>query len=480
MKVVIFLGPSLPLDEARAVLPDAVYLPPARQSDLLSAVGIHRPAVIGLIDGEFGQSLSVWHKEILYALAEGVAVYGASSMGALRAAETAEFGMVGIGRIYEMYASGELNDDDEVALLHAAADADYRNLSSPMVNLRATFQKARAEGVIEADVCERLTGIGKALFFPERTAARIFQEAEAAGVPREALDTMKAYLKESYVDLKRQDALELLRTIHALAGATPAPVPVPAFAFNRSHLFETLYSRDRRVLHDDFEVPLSAIANWAALHRPDFNELNFNALNRSLMMVLAELLQMTATEDEVGGEIQRFRVSRKLADDDALDEWRRRNDLKPAEFEDLVRQLAVCRKLHRWLIASRFGERTTRLVLDELRLRGEYESAAAHAARQERILEERHPDFKETTFAQLSTRDLVLDHLRASACKMPLHFKLWAEEAGFHTTTDLRVELLRARLARHYASQVGEELATALGGASASEPGSPGTAGTAR
>src|SRR3989442_5014496 len=145
MKVVIFLGPSLSVDDARTVLPHALYLPPERQADVLSAVGIHAPDAIGLIDGEFGQSLSVWHKEILYALDRGIAVYGASSMGALRAAETAAFGTRGVGRIFEMYASGELTDDDEVALAHGLADAGYRKFSEPMVNLRATFQKARDE-----------------------------------------------------------------------------------------------------------------------------------------------------------------------------------------------------------------------------------------------------------------------------------------------------------------------------------------------
>ena len=105
MKVVIFLGPSLPLEEARQIL-DAVYLPPAQQADIVSVVGMHRPDVIGLVDGEFGQSLSVWHKEILYALDRGIHVFGASSMGALRAAETDMFGMIGVGEVYRQFASG--------------------------------------------------------------------------------------------------------------------------------------------------------------------------------------------------------------------------------------------------------------------------------------------------------------------------------------------------------------------------------------
>src|SRR5207253_3671063 len=121
-RAVIFLGPSLPVADAREIL-DAVYLAPAKQSDIVSAIGTYRPEVIGLIDGEFGQSLSVWHKEILYALTRGIHVVGASSMGALRAAETAAFGMIGIGEVYRMYVDGVITDDDEVALAHGLDDA---------------------------------------------------------------------------------------------------------------------------------------------------------------------------------------------------------------------------------------------------------------------------------------------------------------------------------------------------------------------
>jgi len=44
---------------------------------------------------------TVWHKEILWAMDRGIHVYGGASIGALRAAELADFGMTGIGQIYE-------------------------------------------------------------------------------------------------------------------------------------------------------------------------------------------------------------------------------------------------------------------------------------------------------------------------------------------------------------------------------------------
>jgi hypothetical protein len=223
-----------------------------------------------------------------------------------------------------------------------------------------------------------------------------------------------------------------------------------------------LYNRDRKVRHDDFDVPLVSIANWAALHLPDFGELNFHALNRGLVGLLAVLLEVKATEADIAQEEQRFRLSRQLTDDGAFEHWQRSHDLDAAECRELMTQLAVCRRLHRWLISSRMIERTTHLVLDELRLGGRYEAAASAAAEQERILHEHHPDFKEAGFRDLSLQQLVIDHLRSTACDMRVHYKHWAEEAGFHLLVDLRVELLRARLAREHATRLADALANMI------------------
>ncbi|MEI9987913.1 MAG: TfuA-like protein [Aliidongia sp.] len=149
MKTVVFLGPSLPVEEARRHL-DAIYLPPAAQADVISAVMQHQPEAIVLIDGLFGQSLSVWHKEILFALDRGIAFFGAASMGALRALETEAFGAVAFGEVVRMYRAGEIEDDDEVVLAHGVAEDGYRAHSEPMVNLRKSLAAAEAGGLIDA------------------------------------------------------------------------------------------------------------------------------------------------------------------------------------------------------------------------------------------------------------------------------------------------------------------------------------------
>src|SRR5205814_1005092 len=114
---------------------DATYLPPVACGDV-AALLPRAPAAIGIVDGFFDERPAVFHKEILHALARGVRVFGASSMGALRAAELHGFGMQGVGRIFEAFRSGELEDDDEVAVVHGDAGIAFAPTSDAMVNLR--------------------------------------------------------------------------------------------------------------------------------------------------------------------------------------------------------------------------------------------------------------------------------------------------------------------------------------------------------
>lgn len=458
MKTIVFLGPSLPVPEAKKIL-DAIYLPPARQSDILSTIDTYRPQVIGLIDGVFAQSLSVWHKEILYALERGILVYGASSMGALRAAETTDFGMIGIGQVYQMYASGELTDDDEVALVHGAAEMEYRGLSEPMVNLRATFARARDEGVIDAALCQQLTAIAKSIYFPERTFPNIFKVA-AENIPQEILVRMEEFVAENYVDVKRQDAILLLETIRDL----PEPLPKPEnnFTLTRSHLFETLYNRDRTVRHEDVDIPLESIANYVALHLPNFGDFNFQALNRELVVILADLLKVEASREDIEKEIQRFRLKHRLTKEEAFVDWLRRNDLGDEEFAELMREVALCRRLHRWLLMRKYMEGSVKLLLDELRLQNRYEEWAEKAAFQEQILQEYYGYFRETDHDDVTMQQLLVDHFRNTDCRMDVNFVQWAEEAGFATVEDLRIELLRSRLARKKGRELFALVADAL------------------
>ena len=192
---------------------------PARQGDFFRAVE-DGANVIGLIDGVYEQVPAIWHKEILYALSKGVRVFGAASMGALRAAECAHFGMVGIGAIFEAYASGQIEDDADVAQLHGPKELNYLSLSEPMVNVTATLDELMKTAAIDEAEHAALKQAGAGLFFKQRTLKAIAERADLG--PRTA--TVLSLLRSDYVNLKRRDA-QLL--IQAVLDTPDARVPPP-------------------------------------------------------------------------------------------------------------------------------------------------------------------------------------------------------------------------------------------------------------
>jgi hypothetical protein len=205
-KVVVFLGPSLPEAEAREIL-DADYRPPAKRGDLFRAAK-EGAEVICLIDGVFFQDCSVAHKEVLYALDSGVKVIGASSMGALRASELDVYGMQGVGEIYEAYKRGELESDDEVALIFDPYN--FEPLSEPLVNIRHNLKIAVKRGVIDQESSLVLLQESVSLYFPERTYDRIINACKSR-VDEKMLERFKSFIDTERSDLKKEDAIRAIR-----------------------------------------------------------------------------------------------------------------------------------------------------------------------------------------------------------------------------------------------------------------------------
>ena len=206
-KITVYLGPSLPLAEAKTYLPDAEYLPPVRRGDVTAAAA-RGTEVLVIIDGVFFQDEAVAHKEVLAALKQGITVYGSSSMGALRACELEPFGMIGVGEIFGWYQSGKIIADDEVGLLYDPETGVA--LSDPLVNMRASFAKAKEESVISADEEKQLLKSAKAIYYPDRTYRKVLK---SAGLPAETAAALQTWLKTNAVDQKQEDARACLARV---------------------------------------------------------------------------------------------------------------------------------------------------------------------------------------------------------------------------------------------------------------------------
>jgi hypothetical protein len=223
-RAVIFAGPSLP-PVHRPTDPRLDWRPPVRQGELYRAA-LEGPAIIGVVDGYFEVTPTVWHKEILWAMAQGIHVYGSASIGALRATELDSFGMKGIGQIYEAYRDGILEDDDEVAVLHGPEELGYPAVTEAMVNIRATLAAALRQGVVEPSLATSLTKVAKSLFYKKRTYAAILRAVTVQGYERTPLQNLEAWLPAGRVDQKRHDALAMFDGVAAHLAAKTTPLKI--------------------------------------------------------------------------------------------------------------------------------------------------------------------------------------------------------------------------------------------------------------
>lgn len=218
MSLVAFAGPSLNAAD-RAAHPDVDWRPPAEAGDMLRLIGgggaLH---AVCLIDGYFDHRPAVRHKELLLLLSRGTRVFGAASIGALRAAEMHGFGLAGIGAIFAAYARGTLTGDDEVALVHAGGEQGWRPLSVPLVDVRATLCAARRARILGRGEARAMLRAAGAIHYVDRQWGEICGAVADAG-RRTAFET---WLKTGAVSQKRADALACLAAARDSAGRMAA------------------------------------------------------------------------------------------------------------------------------------------------------------------------------------------------------------------------------------------------------------------
>ncbi|WP_437999401.1 TfuA-like protein [Sorangium sp. So ce185] len=441
MTVHLFLGPTLSAAEAAEVL-DAVILPPVAHGDVYRAA--QRGArVIGIVDGYFEGVPSVWHKEILWAMREGVHVFGSASMGALRAAELASFGMEGVGDVFEAYQRGELEDDDEVAVAHAPAAYGYRALSVAMVNIRATLAAAEARGVVRPATCAALLRIAKQLFYPDRSYPRLLSEAAAAGLDPGELSALKGFLPEGQVDRKRADALAMLRAIEARLAAGLAPKQV------RYHFEATIFWDSLRQAAAPVDEPRdeggegswmqSALLDEARLHPVAYALARKGALTRLLSQALSDEHAPRPLGEEVDAAILSFRRARGLWDADAMEGWLRENGLRAEEFARLMESEAQVAAVQRWA-----APHISAHLVDQLRLDDLYVGLWARARDKQRSLEEAGLADPDLAAAPLSREALLSWYLeRRGEGAAPRDLAEAARRAGFRDEPMFLRALLR-------------------------------------
>lgn len=217
--LVVFTGPSLrPNDltvlraQAAAAGRDLRLRPPVRRLDLLDLVESTGEYQVLMLDGEFGQSLAVSITEIRAVLAAGQPLHGASSMGALRAAECHTLGMTGSGWVFEQYRSGAVESDGDVALLYDPDD--YVPVTIPLINVRWLLaEKVRAHELTRADADTALR-VAHALHFRQRLPGMLARRWRAE-LPAEVADVLAPELADDRRDHWDRKRLDAIAAVHA-------------------------------------------------------------------------------------------------------------------------------------------------------------------------------------------------------------------------------------------------------------------------
>ena len=229
---VVFAGLSLSHAEAGA-FGSAEIRPPVKRGDLDA---LESGRVVAIIDGELDPVTMLTIDEIRRAIDRGMKVRGAASIGALRAFETRDNGMEGVGWVYDAYCTGRIVGTDEIAVVYEPLSR--RPLTVPLVNVRFCLDRLVSGGSITVAEADAAMSTLKSLRVEERGRRGVLLRlAHVFGSAR-----VKAALRlaaELDSNIKKRDAFHLLRTLgarryprhHSLQQHTPsASLVLPARA----------------------------------------------------------------------------------------------------------------------------------------------------------------------------------------------------------------------------------------------------------
>jgi hypothetical protein len=429
-KTFVYLGPSLPLAKAREILPKATYRPPARQGDITSDLVNYNPTRLILIDGEFRNNLSVWHKELVYALQypNVKGVYGASSMGALRAAELDYLGMVGIGEIYGWYRDGVTEDDAEVAVSYGEHRGKYHLRSVPLVDIRAGVQRLRdrmPDDPLSDYSQEFLDQAGK-VHYTERTPELCQKLWDMPGqFPSFACKETDAVMAlSSYWDYEVE------------AEINPEPDHLSLF-------FQALYERDRKILIGGIEVPQQHIEAHVLLHNPEYERICWDSSNQELALILCNCLAVTVTLSEIERENVRFQQRAGLATPDDFNRFLADNGWSLAEYERVMIQNSRIRKLQHALTVTKAYRRNTQSILDYLRTHQGFEYWAREAIKAEDRLAKIGVDDWLGIDPQMPVFTTLANHFDSEGLELKSSAEEYLLETGFSNVQELGIALAR-------------------------------------
>jgi len=214
-KTVAFMGGSLVAAD-RPADDDVLYVTPAEQGDMVAAV-LEGFENILIIDGYFYTKFPCTPFEVMLALEEGINVFGSSSIGALRAVELDQYGITGMGYVYEYLKASDIKPYHIVAQTYTENDTQ---LTIPLVQVIYFLENAVRENIIgqeEFRICfNAAEGINFSMLSYRHLFSKLLTDKKIEPARITALEKYYDKKGREEFDIKKKDALLLLKDFRAI------------------------------------------------------------------------------------------------------------------------------------------------------------------------------------------------------------------------------------------------------------------------
>jgi hypothetical protein len=287
-----FSGPTLNSTQL-SIFPQVSFLPPIKSGDLNTLLlnKSNRVQSVIIIDGLYHSSLSIRHKEIIAAIKRGIKVYGAGSIGALRAAELNGYGMIGHGEVFHYYANNLITSDDEVSVVHDPC-SPFTSYSLPTINLRLSIPSLIKQGLISGIQSSDLLSFYESLHYTERTRSRFIHYLKEVGLDPSLVDHI--------TDYKLKDSIELLSHVTSTSNDRTMNI---CDTQKQNHVdfgyyFENFFT-DQRFPIDNLKSE-KAINDFKSVYSPiDSHFISYNSLNRHASLLLCRSIEIDVCQNEI-------------------------------------------------------------------------------------------------------------------------------------------------------------------------------------
>jgi hypothetical protein len=289
-----------------------------------------------------------------------------------------------------------------------------------------------------------LIAAGKALFYVERSYARLLSVGRTTGVSPATLENFQAWLPTGRVDQKRLDAIAMLSHIGVLMGS-PLPRKQVKYSFEHTDAWESARQHFRRTGDGVGRTFASRLFDELKLAGKLPHTLD-GALLRYLAVEEARRLGLTMDGAAVNAASESFRRDRGLLEAETFDAWIQSQGLNAdAELTDFMKQQASLQ----WVQAV-FAADAEASAVNFLRSTGEYGPLSRRAESKQQWLDR-------AGLLEAETADTGLDEVHLWRWFLPdaadEHRDLEGE--AFRRGFESREEMLKAVI-REYLFQRGQ------------------------